>query len=61
VRVAEFLPGRRLSVVQGERLLCSTLTAAALAPNRSIPLRSGWEDRVDPSGPPVVVMAGDLR
>jgi hypothetical protein len=59
--VAEFLPGRRLSVVQGERLLCSTLTTAALIPNRSIPLRSGWEDRVDPSGPPVVVMAGDLR
>ncbi len=23
--------------------------------------RSGWEDEVDPTGPPVAVMAGDLR
>jgi hypothetical protein len=61
VRVEQFLAGRRLSIVQGDRLVCSSVTTAPLVPNRSIALRSGWEDKVDPAGPPVVVMAGDLR
>jgi thioredoxin reductase len=61
LRVAQFLPGRRLSIMQGDRLLRSTPTTAPLVPNRSIALRSGWEDRVDPSGPAIVVTASDLR
>jgi hypothetical protein len=61
LRVERFLPGRRLAAVQGERLLSSCITTVPLVPNRSITLRSGWEDQVDPTGPPVTVMAGDLR
>ena len=61
MRVEEFLPGRRLSVVQGDRLLGGSVTTTPLVPNRSIALRSGWEDKVDPAGPPVRVIAGDLR
>ena len=33
----------------------------ALVPNRSVSIPSGWEDRVDPAGAPVLVTVADVR
>ena len=61
LRVDRFVAGRRLAVVQGERLLWTGRSRGSLVPNRAISIPSGWEDRVDPAGGPVLVTVADVR
>jgi hypothetical protein len=61
LRIDRFLPGRRLAVVQGDRVLWTGRARGALVPNRSIAVPSGWEVQVDPNGPAVAVLAADVR
>ena len=61
LRVATFVPGRRLSVVQGGRVLWMGSSRHDLVPNRSIALPAQWLELVDAEGPAVHVSATDLR
>jgi NADPH-dependent 2,4-dienoyl-CoA reductase/sulfur reductase-like enzyme len=61
LRVDRFVAGRRLAVVQGERLLWTGRSRGSLVPNRAISVPSGWEDRVDPAGGRVLVTVADVR
>ena len=61
LRVDRFVAGRRLAVLQGERVLWTGRSRGALVPNRAISIPSGWEDHVDPAGGPVLVTVADVR
>jgi FGGY family of carbohydrate kinases, N-terminal domain len=61
LRVERFVPSRRLTVVQGDRVLWAGRGTGTLVPNRSVGLPSSWRHAVDLDGPPVRVMATDLR
>ena len=61
LRVDRFVAGRRLTVLQGERVLWSGRSRGALVPNRSVSIPSRWEDHVDPTGAPVLVTVADVR
>jgi NADPH-dependent 2,4-dienoyl-CoA reductase/sulfur reductase-like enzyme len=61
LRVDRFVAGRRLTVLQGDRVLWTGASRSALVPNRAISIPAGWEDRIDPAGGPVLVTVADLR